>query len=701
MSGLAHTQNDFLSQITLIIEKNISNEQFGVSELADEMNMSRSNLLRRVKKETRLSVSQLISQVRLKHGMELLQKSAMNVSEVSHQVGFSSTSYFIKCFREFYGYPPGEVGKRATEKAATETLTGTSDTENQLSQRPGFTPAPESKLKFYVIGTVVLAAIITAGLLYFTFSQPESSSPEKSIAVLPFKNDSNDSSNIYLINGLMEATLNNLQQIKDLKVISRTSVEKYRNTAKSIPEIAAELGVNYFVEGSGQKMGDRILLNIQLIEASTDRHLWANQYRRDTKDIFELQQEIAKNIANEIQVLITPEEKARIEKIPTDNLVAYDFYLKGKELLYLGSKDLEKAIPFFKKAIELDEDFAHAYASVAFTYYYLDIFKAEKKHEAEIGSYADRALLYDAKLAESLMAKALSYIYKKEYEQALPYLEKALEYNPNSALIIGFLSDFYANYLPNTAKYLEYSLMGVRINIGSTDSVNASFNYLRMGNALVQCGFVDESLKYIDKSLAFNPQNPYSRYVRAFILYAAGGDLNRTRELLIEEFNKDSTRFDILQDIGKVSYYMRDYEGAYQYYKKFIEIRETRQLDVYRHENLTIGIVLSKVGLTEKSEELIKSFKSWVDNDRSIYRHLGLAGYYIHLGDTEKAIEHMRLFAKEDNYQYWVVLFFKNDPACEHFKDLPEFRKAMHDIDTRFWDNHKKIKATLEEKGLI
>src|SRR5690606_31504454 len=115
-------------------------------------------------------------------------------------------------------------------------------------------------------------------------------------AVLPFKNDSNDSTNRYLINGLMEATLNNLQQIRDLRVVSRTSAEKDRNTSKTIPEVADELRVNYVVEGSGQKVGNRILLNIQLIDAQRDSHLWARQYTREVTDIFQLQQEIAKDI---------------------------------------------------------------------------------------------------------------------------------------------------------------------------------------------------------------------------------------------------------------------------------------------------------------------------------------------------------------------------------------------------------------------
>lgn len=682
-------ENDFLNQITAIVEKNISNEQFGVSELADEMNMSRSNLLRKVKKLTKLSVSQLISQVRLKRAMNILilRKSSLNVSEVSHQVGFSSTSYFIKCFREYYGYPPGEVGKRQEAELIPSAI-GTIPTNR--------------KRNYFILGSAgLVVALAVVLLIYFTFSSAGSPPLEKSIAVLPFKNDSNDTTNVYLINGLMESTLNNLQQIKDLKVISRTSAEKYRNTSKSIPEMAKELNVNYFVEGSGQKIGDRILLNIQLIDGTTDKHLWGKQYRREVKDIFALQQEISKNIAEEIQAIITPEEAKRIEKKPTDDLVAYDFFLKGTERLYFGSDDLEGAISFFKKAIDKDNKFALAYAEAAIAYFYLDAFKADKKYAKELASYADKALLYDPKHAECLLAKAMVYMHRKEHEQAVPYLEKALEYNPNSSLVISFLSDFYANYIPNTAKYLEYALQGIRLDIGSMDSVNRSYTYLRLGNALIQSGFVDESLKYVDKSLEYNPTNPFSRYVRAFIVYAKYGNLNTTRELLIKEFNKDTTRFDILQDIGKVSYYLRDYRGAYPYYKKFIAIRETKQLDIYRHENLNIGIVLAKTGFKKESEGFIKDFKGWADNDRSVYKHLGLAMYYAYYHDTTKTIEHMKLFSKEDNYQYWVILFFDKDPLVDPIKNLPEFKKVVGDIKNKFWESHERIKVTLEEKGLL
>ena len=123
--------------------------------------------------------------------------------------------------------------------------------------------------------------------------------------------------------------------------------------------------MSYFIEGSGQKIGNGIVLNIQLIDAATDKHLWAKQYRRETKEIFELQEEIAKNIANEIEVVISPEEREQLEKKPTDNVVAYDAFLKGKDLFFRAKRsDLIASIPWFQKAIAEDPQFGRAYSTL-------------------------------------------------------------------------------------------------------------------------------------------------------------------------------------------------------------------------------------------------------------------------------------------------------------------------------------------------
>jgi len=460
--------------------------------------------------------------------------------------------------------------------------------------------------------------------------------------------------------------------------------------------------VNYFVEGSGQKIGDQILLNIQLVEASSDRHLLSEQYNREARDIFKLQMDVAKNIADKIHAIITPEEEERINKVSTDDLVAYDYYLKGLDLLYKGDREsLEDAINYFESATEHDHEFALAYADLAITYYLLDLYQAEKKYSVQINNNADKALLFDSQLAQSLIAKAMYYINNEQYELAVPHLEKALEYNPNSALVINILSDFYTSYIPNTEKYLEYALKGIRLDIAANDSITASYIYLHVSNAFIQSGFINEAEKYINKSLEYNPENLFSEYVKAYILFAKNKDLRQTKELLIETLKKDTTRLDIIQEIGKICYYMRDYESAYHYYKKFIEIREAQNLDVYPGENAKIGIVLSKMGLTEKSEKCFTDYLEYAENDKSVYHHLSLAMYYSFKGDTENAIEHLELFSQQSNFHYWVILFLKIDPLVDNIKDHPEFRKIISELEIKFWESHEQIKVSLKEKGLL
>ncbi len=693
MSDPLSRRSDFVATLMAAIEENISSEQFGVSELARAVNMSRSNLLRRVKKETNLSVSQFISRERLRHAMEMLGTSDLNVSQVSHAVGFSSTSYFIKCFRERYGYPPGEVGK---QKA------GSQNADVALAAQGSAVVLPAGKGRRYVTFGVAIILLLAIGLFAFRYSLFQSDSPEKSIAVLPFINDSSDSSNIYLINGIREATLNNLQQIEHLKVTSRTSVERYRNnTAKSIPEMAAELGVKYFVEGSGQKIDNRILLNIQLIDGETDRHLWAKQYRHDLDNIFELQQEIAKNIAEAVEVIITPEEERQIKKKPTDNPVAYDLYLKGKDLFFQSTgESLEQSIPYFKQAIEADSKFSLAYANAAMVYYYLDMFQVQKRYGVEITVCAEKAMQFDPKLAESNIAHGLSYAHRAKFDQAVSCLEVALECDPNSGLAVHFLTEFYSIHVSNTSRYLKYAIKGAQLDMASHDSATTSFKYFHLGNALAQAGFVDEALTYVNKSLTYDPDNIYSGYVRAWITMAKNRNLDEAKDMLREVYRKDTTRLDVVNEIGKVYYFLRDYRNAYGYYKRCLAIEKALNLDIFKHENLAMGLVYREVGLEVESEALIENFRVFAENDKSIYKNLHLSLYYAYRGDIQQSIRHMRLFSVEDNWPYWL-LFYDVDPAFDNVKSAPEFREVMRGLESAFWKRHEKIKAELVTQGLL
>ncbi|MBX2875191.1 MAG: helix-turn-helix domain-containing protein [Saprospiraceae bacterium] len=677
---------EFTKQAETIVLENISEEQFGVSELAQTMNMSRSNLLRKIKKQTGLSASQFIRQIRLQKGRELLQDTSLTVSEISFEVGFASTSYFIKCFREHYGYPPGKLAK------------------GELTEEVPAIDPQQSSLWKYVAGLAVVA-ILAIFIARSLISREDSTLPiaeiEKSIAVLPFINESSDSSNMYFINGLMEATLNNLQRIEDLRVISRTSVEKYRGKEQSIPEIAEQLKVNYFVEGSGQKIGDQVLLNIQLIEAATDKHIWAEQYSREIGNVFGLQNEVAKKIAEAIEAIVTPAELEQIDKKPTENLLAYDLYLQALPHFHARTKEgLDRAIPLFKQAIEADPQFALAYANMAIAYYFLDIFQVDQQYTDLINNCADKALLYDPTSPVSLLAKAFYYIHIKDYPLALPHLEKALEYNPNSSAVVQMLTDYYSRYVPNTAKHLEYALKGVRLDIGANDSIAQSYIYVSMSHALVQTGFIEEAIDYINLSIDYYPENEYSYYLKAIILYARDLDLKQTQKRLLRELRKDTTRLDILQEVAKLYYLQENFDSAYYYFEQFVTAREDKGWNIYPQEDITIGWVYEKVGLEEEAKQFYEAFAVFCQKEQSIYRSVWLALDHVRKGEIEEAIEQLKIFADQDDFMYWFLLL-ENDPILKPLTTHPEFSLIIQQIKDRFWENQKNFSSYLKEEGLL
>lgn len=683
MSDSSKSKSEFIQEAEAVVLNHLSNEQFGVSELAEAMNMSRSNLLRKVKMDTKLSASQYIRQVRLTESIKLLRQSSLTVSEVSYKVGFGSTSYFIKCFREYYGHPPGEVGKRK-------------DDHIEAPKKP--------TLKYWFALPATLLVAVLAVALFYPGLDPHTSDTQvkKSIAVLPFRNDSNDSTNLYFVNGLMESALSNLQKVENLRVVSRTSVEKYRNSSMGIREIAKELNVSYLVEGSGQKVGDRVMLNIQLIEASTDTHLWAEQYNRNVEDIFAIQNEVAKKVVEAIKAIVTPEELALIEKRPTANLEAYDYFLQALDPFYSRTEEgLRMGISLFEKAVVLDPEFATAYANLAISYFFLDLWKEEKEYTELINNYADKALLFDAKLTESLIAKALYYIQVEKYRLSLPHLEKALEYNPNSSAVIQMLADHYARFEPNTAKYLEYALQGIQLNMAANDSTAQSYIYLHLSNAFAQSGFVDEALRYIELSIDADYTNLFARYVEAFVLYARDKDLEQTRWRLLQELKKDTTRLDIIQEIGKLYYFQKNYDSAYYYYDRYANAKKAYGLDIFPYEDAKLSLVYQKMGFPELAAAYFESYAAYCEADESIYKGASLAAKYGHQGDIESAMEQLKLFSRQHNFQYWIVLFYEMDPIIEPLKAHPEFEEVMEQVKNRFWEDHEKLRSTLKEKGLI
>lgn len=247
--------------------------------------------------------------------------------------------------------------------------------------------------------------MIILGILFIPKLFKPSEDLEKSIAVLPFRNDSPDQERMYFINGTMEAILDNLCKIKDLRVPGRTSVEQYRDNPPPIPTIAKELDVNYILEGSGHRDGNNVRLFVQLLDGRKDKHLWSKTYDADIEDISPMQSEIAQLVASEIEAIITPEEKQLITKIPTTNLTAYDYYQQGMEA---GNKgDNGRAEKLYHKALENDSTFAIAYVKLGWIFWdrhYWETYFTKNFLDSSL-LMANIALSHDNQLAEAYTLK--------------------------------------------------------------------------------------------------------------------------------------------------------------------------------------------------------------------------------------------------------------------------------------------------------
>jgi len=298
------------------------------------------------------------------------------------------------------------------------------------------------KIATYVSGIIIIA-LVAFNFISRKNLNADISKLEKSIAVLPFINDSPSDSNQYFINGIMEEVLNNLMKIKDLRVLSRTSTAQYQGADRpTIPEIAKKLNVNYVIEGSGQKYGNTFILSIQLIAANKEKHLWGESYEEEIKEVRDyvrIRNRIARAIASELKAIITPEEKKLIDKVPTNNLEAYNLYLKGTYFYQKMTQDgLEEASKYFKEALRKDPNFALAYIGLSqfngSSTFWGNVPPDEAIPKAR--EYVEKSLKIDSTLAEAYWQLGnFNTFYYWNWKEAERNYRHAIKLNPNSSLI--------------------------------------------------------------------------------------------------------------------------------------------------------------------------------------------------------------------------------------------------------------------------
>jgi len=350
-----------------------------------------------------------------------------------------------------------------------------------------------------ILGVIFLVAAST--FLYFHYSDKDKPILDNSIAVLPFANMSTDASFEIFTDGMTEDILTQLSKLKALHVISRTSVMQYKNTEKTIPEIAKELGVSYILEGSIRKSGNKIRVTAQLISANGDGHIWAENYDKTLTDIFAIQTEVSNEIVDALELNLSFEEKQQLTTIPTKNMQAYKLFLTGRKEADKRTKEsLAKSILLYKEAIVIDSNYTDAYAEIANSIY-LETYYARK--DLQRGTmlameYLEKAEKINPNVSRIYTARGMMSIVQGKQDLGLKAFEKAIKLSPNDLTARHQFATFYY-YTKQYEKQLEQAKIAYKLDPLSFATANSYFN------ALIRNNKTDEGEKLLERIVATIP----------------------------------------------------------------------------------------------------------------------------------------------------------------------------------------------------
>jgi TolB-like protein/Tfp pilus assembly protein PilF len=383
------------------------------------------------------------------------------------------------------------------------------------------TAAPRRQVRRNVIMLATAGVVMSAAVGFFVLPRASAHKVDKSIAVLPFQNLSDDPQNAYFADGIQDDVLTSLSKIGDLRVISRTSVMQYRDKATNVRDIGKALGVSNVLEGSVRRAGNKVRVNVQLIDANSDEHVWANDYDRDVTDVFAIQSDLAQKIAEALQAKLSPGEKSMMERKPTENGEAYLAFVQAHDLscAFEDIGKLKQSEQLYQRAIELDPNFALAIArySQLESWFLHDIDRTPERRE-KARALAERALQLQPDLPEAHLAMGFVYYYgDNNYDAALSEFEIAQRGLPNESevyLAIGAIQRRQGKWAESTANLEKAASLNPK---DTWPLQNLSFNYQMLRD-------FRKANQTIDRALALDPKGFSLLEVKSKLAIVENGD---------------------------------------------------------------------------------------------------------------------------------------------------------------------------------
>jgi len=485
----------------------------------------------------------------------------------------------------------------------------------------------------------------------------------KTIAVLPFTNMSDSKEDEYFSDGITEDILTQLSKISELRIISRTSVMKYKTSELSIPEIAQELGAGTILEGSVRRSGQKVRITGQLINAITDEHIWAETFDRKIDDIFKVQSEIAKHIAAELEAQLAPKEVLLIETEPTNNIDAYAFCLKGRDFASkYTDDDNETAIKFYKKALHVDSNYALAYANLASAYdqKVRRYFYEEEWRDSAI-LMSNKALSLNPILAEGHSSLAKSYEAKQNYKLAKYHYEKAIRLNPNYYAAIYNLGVVHFNdgKLDNAHQLIKQSILLEPDNV---------FGYVVLGGIYQKLACDKLAIKWFNKTLELDPDN---LLVHIYLIdqYILMNDLEKAKKNFNELISISPKWAYGLAVGGKLEMLLGNYKNSKKYYDSSIKNSGSdREYDY--------GFLLMKLNQNKKGRKIIEDeIRLYLEEleENSIAGNINdknLSEMYSILGNKTKSLAYLNKAVNKGWFEYRNILV---SPFIDSIKNEEKF----------------------------
>lgn len=527
----------------------------------------------------------------------------------------------------------------------------------------------------YVYGAII---ILLSFVVWIFFSNLDSGSVNrKSIAVLPFDNLSNEKENEYFSDGITEDIITQLSKIADLRVVSRTSILQYKNSNKKLEEIGEELNVATILEGSVRRVNNQVRIVSQLIDVKTDEHLWAETYDRELKDIFAIQSEIAKHIASALEATLTPDEKNRIEKKPTNSLSAYDFYLKGRDYYYrYKKKENSNAVELFQKALNLDKDYALAWAGLADAYAQMPVrfgFESFWLDSALVAG--ERAVELDANLAEAQKALGTVYLYKGWYDKALESYRKAVELKPNYFSAVSNIGVIY---------YFRGSLDEALRWFKKTVSLHPTFALAYTNVGEIYRLLIDhrKSEQWLNKALAIQPDQSHAYYLLALVNLAERKDQKAMKYLdQMLAVNPDDSR--LLEQAGQIARMSGNHSKAQEYYQKSILNNPSIETDWFTTSGIGVGYSFLKAGNTSEANKLLNlsldlRLRHIEEGDANFETRYFLATIYAIRNDKEESYKWLQ---KAINAGWMESKLTLRDPWLENLHQDEQFKQMISQVE--------------------